>query len=187
MPRKRYPDPTNLLPIPLALLIHAQRQQLSWGRGERNRYHENPQWRVVSVTRSSTRIADGADSQDCFVHWLGREPGNGDSGADDPPADRPYRPVLNDVRAERDRDRSKCPWSEKFSAGRRFRWLRRRLTALAWRPVRPRGIPQCMLPARGPAGHATGHSLSQWPDSTRDHLTESFAAQREHAFERLQR
>src|ERR1039458_4715899 len=27
-----------------------------------------------------------------------------------------------------------------------------------------------MLQARGPAGHAAGHSLSQWPDSTRDHL-----------------
>src|ERR1039458_7286096 len=24
-----------------------------------------------------------------------------------------------------------------------------------------------MLPARGPAGHAAGHSLSRWPDSTR--------------------
>src|ERR1017187_1199370 len=27
-----------------------------------------------------------------------------------------------------------------------------------------------MLPARGPAGHTAGHSLSRWPDSTRDHL-----------------
>src|ERR1035437_9360488 len=27
-----------------------------------------------------------------------------------------------------------------------------------------------MLPARGPARHAAGHSLSRWPDSTRDHL-----------------
>src|ERR1700689_5144527 len=27
-----------------------------------------------------------------------------------------------------------------------------------------------MLPPRGPAAHAPGHSLSQWPDSTRDHL-----------------
>src|SRR5580692_9290907 len=27
-----------------------------------------------------------------------------------------------------------------------------------------------MLPPRGPAAHAAGHSLSQWPDSTRDHL-----------------
>src|ERR1022692_2727327 len=27
-----------------------------------------------------------------------------------------------------------------------------------------------MLPARGPAGTTPGHSLSRWPDSTRDHL-----------------
>src|SRR6266849_11206581 len=27
-----------------------------------------------------------------------------------------------------------------------------------------------MLPARGPAAHAAGHSLSQWPNSTRAHL-----------------
>ena len=27
-----------------------------------------------------------------------------------------------------------------------------------------------MLPARGSAAHPAGHSLSQWPDSTRDHL-----------------
>ena len=28
-----------------------------------------------------------------------------------------------------------------------------------------------MLPPRGPAAHAAGHPLSQWPDSTRDHLS----------------
>src|ERR1700689_3183224 len=27
-----------------------------------------------------------------------------------------------------------------------------------------------MLPPRGPAAHAPGHSLSQWPNSKRDHL-----------------
>ena len=27
-----------------------------------------------------------------------------------------------------------------------------------------------MLPAHGPAGHPAGHSVSEWPDSTRDHL-----------------
>src|SRR6266851_661899 len=27
-----------------------------------------------------------------------------------------------------------------------------------------------MLPAYGPAGHPAGHSLSEWTDSTRDHL-----------------
>src|SRR5260370_511635 len=28
-----------------------------------------------------------------------------------------------------------------------------------------------MLPAHGPAGRSAGHSLSQWSDSTRDHLS----------------
>src|SRR5882724_3765291 len=27
-----------------------------------------------------------------------------------------------------------------------------------------------MLPAHGPAGYTAGHSLSEWPDSTRDRL-----------------
>ena len=74
-------------------------------RGERNRYHEKPRWKGVSVTRSSARIADGAGSQDCLVHWLRREPGNGHSRADAPSADRPHRSVLDDLRAGRDRDR----------------------------------------------------------------------------------
>jgi hypothetical protein len=40
--------------------------------------------------------------------------------------------------AWRCRSNSKCPWSGSFSAGRRFGWLKRRLTVPAWRPVRPR-------------------------------------------------
>src|ERR1019366_1336937 len=77
-------------------------------RGERNRYHERPPWRGVPVTRSSARIAGGAGSQDCLVHWFRREPGNGDPRADALPADCPDRSVLNDLPAERDRDRPRA-------------------------------------------------------------------------------
>src|SRR5580704_7561206 len=68
-----YPDPGDLLPIPLAPLIHAQTGSHPSGRGKRNPYHER-WWRGVSVTRSNTLIADGAGWQDCLVHWLRREP-----------------------------------------------------------------------------------------------------------------
>jgi transcriptional regulator GlxA family with amidase domain len=32
------------------------------------------------------------------------------------------------------------------------------------------GVARCMLSARGPAERPAGHSLSEWPDSTRNHL-----------------
>ena len=49
------------------------------------------------------------------------------------------------------------------------------------------GIPQRMLPAHRPAGHAAGHSLSQRPDSTRDHLPNPARRRRGRACGRLQR
>ena len=44
-----------------------------------------------------------------------------------------------------------------------------------------------VLPADGPAGHAAGHSVSERPDSTRDHLPHPARTRRERAFERLPR
>ena len=58
-----------------------------------------------SAIKSSARIARRTGSQDCLVHGLRRESGNGYSRLDASSADRPDRSLLDDLRAWRDCDR----------------------------------------------------------------------------------
>ena len=67
-----------------------------------NQYNEKPQQKCLSGIKSSARIAQRAGSQDCLVHGLRRESGNGHSRRDAPPKDRPDRSLFSNLRAGRD-------------------------------------------------------------------------------------